>query len=155
MRVLSTPKGVQYDGGYLQYRGGYHDYCGRYLQYHWGHSVPWRISWCMWEDIMSTVGVNLLLFEYPYGTHDIPHMYHDIPHMYHDIPHGTQITHFENFICEANLILRNMERHQKWLLTIIWSNCPSPHVMWDDLCEVVEVIQCVLKWDDATLREVS
>ena len=37
---------------------------------------------------MSTVrGYNLLLLEYPHGTHDIPLMYHDIPP-----PHGTQIT---------------------------------------------------------------
>ena len=33
---------------------------------------------------MSTVGENLLLFEYPHGT--------EHPHGAYDIPHGTQIT---------------------------------------------------------------
>ena len=51
--------------------GGYHEAREEF-------SVPWE--------------KNLLLFEYPHGTHDIPHMYHDIHHMYHDIPHSTQIT---------------------------------------------------------------
>ena len=32
--------------------------------------------------VFSTVGENLLLFEYPHGTHDIPHVYHDIPTWY-------------------------------------------------------------------------
>ena len=50
--------------GDTQYRGRYHD---------------------THEDIMSTVGEYLLLFEYPHGTHDIPYMYHNIPH-------GNQIT---------------------------------------------------------------
>ena len=35
------------------------------------HDARGEISWVPWGD-------NLLLFEYPHGTHDIPHMYHDI-----------------------------------------------------------------------------
>ena len=44
--------------------------------------------------MFSTVGENLLLFDYPHGTHDIPHMYHDIPHdtqiTKDGIPQGTE-----------------------------------------------------------------
>ena len=48
---------------------GYLEYCG-------GCSVPW--------------GCNLLLFEYPHGTHDIPPTCIMIsPHGTQDIPHGT------------------------------------------------------------------
>ena len=43
------------------------------------------------EGYLSTVGGNLLLFEYPMVL-NTPHSTHDIPHMYHDIPHDTQIS---------------------------------------------------------------
>ena len=90
----------------VQYRGGYYEYSGGYLG-----DIMMHVG-----DIMSTVGVfstvgeNLLSFEYPHGTehlhgtHDIPHMYHNIPtvlstnmvfkipHIYHYIPHGTAHT---------------------------------------------------------------
>ena len=53
--------------GMLSAMGGYHEYHGGYL---------------------STVGENLLLFEYPYGTeHPLPPMVLMIyPHSTHDIP---------------------------------------------------------------------
>ena len=71
---------------------GYHDKCGGYLEYRGGCSVPWGYhEYCggvilstvgdtmmHMGDTMSTVGENLLLFEYskvlntPHGTHDIP-----------------------------------------------------------------------------------
>ena len=41
--------------------------------------------------VFSTMGENLLLFEYP-TVLNTPHGTHDIPHMYHDIPHSTQIS---------------------------------------------------------------
>ena len=75
--ILSTMEGyleyhggVQYHGGYLEYCGGYLEYHGGYHEYHggyrvpWGCSVPWGISWVPWR-VFSTVGGNLLLFEYP------------------------------------------------------------------------------------------
>ena len=55
----------------VQYRGGYHEYRGGYLEYLGECSVPWGISWCRWGitwvpwRVFSTVGENLLLFEYP------------------------------------------------------------------------------------------
>ena len=76
--------------GYLEYHGGYHEY----------RTVG---------DIMSTMGdKNLLLFEYPHGTQDIPTcimispMVHKLQRMVNiptvlmispmalSIPHGTQ-----------------------------------------------------------------
>ena len=71
MGVFSTMGDIMSTvGGYLEYRGGYHDARGGYHEYRGGCPVPWRVS--------STMGGNLLLFEYPtvlntpHGTHDIP-----------------------------------------------------------------------------------
>ena len=53
-------------------------------------------------DIMSTMGVfskvggNLMLFEYPHGTHDIPHVHHESPTVL-SIPHGTEHILFRVF----------------------------------------------------------
>ena len=92
--VLSTFGGVQY-------RVGYHKYHRRYLEYRGG------VQYCggyhgKCGDILSTVGVfstvgeNLLLFEYPtvlmipHGTQiskdGIPDDTHDMPHIHHDAP---------------------------------------------------------------------
>ena len=71
--------------GDVQYHGGYHDKCGGYLE--WGRSVLWGggvILSTVGDIIMSTVrgfstvGENLLLFEYPHGT-EHSHSTHDIP----------------------------------------------------------------------------
>ena len=126
--VLSTMGGVQYRGGYheyrggVQYRGGYHDKCGGYLEYRGGYheyrgevilstmgdvlKFEYRggISWWMWGDIMSTVGVfstvgysNNKTFPPTvlntlHGTHDIPQVHHDIPPRYWTSPTVLKVT---------------------------------------------------------------
>ena len=76
----------------VQYRGGYHDACGGDTLVPWGRylgtvgEIPWyRGVLSIVGDIMMHVGyheyrgggqhrggINLLLFEYPHGTHDTP-----------------------------------------------------------------------------------
>ena len=60
--ILSTVGGVQYRGGYLEYRArGYHEYRGVIL------STVGDTQYCgrYHDDVMSTVGENLLLSDYP------------------------------------------------------------------------------------------
>ena len=70
--ILSTVGDVQYCGGYhdkcegyLEYRGGYLEYC-RGSQYRGGY----HDAYGGYHEYRG--GINLLLFEYPHGTQDIP-----------------------------------------------------------------------------------
>ena len=119
--IMSTVGDILSTVGGVQYCGGYHDKCGGIswvpwrvfstvgdimstvegVQYRGGIPsfeiwVPWGISWCMWGDIMSTVGVfstvgysnNNWLFPPWYWTPSMVLMI--FPHMHHDIPHSTE-----------------------------------------------------------------
>ena len=69
----------------------YHEYHEGYLEYHGGSSVPWGISWCMWRDIISTVGLfstvggTIFCYWVPHGTEN-PLRYWAPP------PHSTEHT---------------------------------------------------------------
>ena len=77
--IMSTMGVILSTVGDTQYCGGHHDACGGYQEYCGG------VQYC---------GGNLLLFEYPHSTHDIPYMYHDIPTVLKlqrmVSPHGTE-----------------------------------------------------------------